>query len=116
MVVSESSFGAYVCHRRPAGLHRHQRLLSAKSDNQVAPNHVVAPGGFLIVTVTNLSPPTNSTLNLWLRRFLMNGAKTCCVGKQKSSIISMANISLQKTLTFEKSIVVAIPRGNAPLP
>ena len=27
MVVSESSFGAYVCHRRPAGLHRNQRLL-----------------------------------------------------------------------------------------
>ena len=25
--VSESSFGAYVCHRRPAGLHHHQRLL-----------------------------------------------------------------------------------------
>ena len=27
MVVSESSLGAYVCHRRPAGLHCHQRLL-----------------------------------------------------------------------------------------
>ena len=26
-VMSESSFGAYVCHRRPEGLHRHQRLL-----------------------------------------------------------------------------------------
>ena len=25
LVVSESSFGAYVCHRRPAGLHRDQR-------------------------------------------------------------------------------------------
>ena len=27
MVVSESSFGAYVCHRRPAGPHCHRRLL-----------------------------------------------------------------------------------------
>ena len=26
-VVSESSFGAYVCHGRPVGLHRHQRIL-----------------------------------------------------------------------------------------
>ena len=28
--MSESSFGAYVCHRRPAGLHRHLRLLSPR--------------------------------------------------------------------------------------
>ena len=28
MVVSECNFGAYVCLRRPAGLHRDQRLLS----------------------------------------------------------------------------------------
>ena len=25
MVVSESSFGAYVCHRRPVGLHHNER-------------------------------------------------------------------------------------------
>ena len=31
IIMSESSFGAYICHRRPAGLHRHQRLLSAAS-------------------------------------------------------------------------------------
>ena len=35
MVVSESSFGVYVCLRRPAGLHRNQRSCAAKSADLV---------------------------------------------------------------------------------